>query len=386
MWQRWVICSLLVVDLCGLAGCPQPAPVDQETEDIAPANDQGGGEATPTPTDTANPGTTTTPRPTVPPLQLDPNYLPSGGREWPNPPPYLQQLWDSTSSGVPQTTGLPHVLTTMIGGGTTTDAYAPADPPAADAPPALPVAPSGELGVQTWQDWVNYAVTHVVEATTALGMLNPLGDARLDLTPLSYSYFGTCPEVATLVGEKGMAITMDYGDNGCAGPNTGGHVVAGLEGFVYFRDNSQEGWFDFFQVSIDGRLVVGGLRNLQFVWSQTPLVFAGDADFTTALGSIHGAVALKLNAGGPMGLTSAQLSLCDRTACLEAAVDVTVDPHLVANFVPPSGSIVFPGVDPNGAPATITVHFSAQSPANGTVTVSFNGGPPQPHVAPGIAP
>lgn len=389
MWQRWVTCSLVILGLSGLAGCPEATPpVDEpQTEDIAPTNDQAGGDVTPTPTDTSDPGTTTTPRPTVPPLQLDPNYLPSGGREWPNPPAYLQQLFDRTPADAGQaTTGLQYVLTTMAAGSTAANDYAPADPPTTDAPTELPGTPGAELSVQTWEDSVNYAVTHVIEATTALGMLNPLGDARLDLTPLSYAYFGTCPEVATLVGDTGMAITMDYGDNGCTGPNTGGHLVAGLEGFVYFRDNSQEGWFDFFQLSIDGQLAVGGLRNLRFVWNQTPLVFAGDADFTTTLGSIHGAVTLGLDADGPMGLIASQLSLCDATACLDAAVNVTVNPRLVANFVPPSGSVVFAGVDPNGDPATITVQFSVQSPVDGTVTVSFDGSVPQPYTVPGIAP
>lgn len=188
---------------------------------------------------------------------------------------------------------------------------------------------------------------------------------------------GTCPMVTVSTGtsdSRSLSLVVDFGD-GCAVAGSSDYIVSGLaSGTARQTDAALEISFDNLQSNgnaLDGNVDVtyqrsGNTIGLSGDWD---LGYASDATTTQTSGT--GAVSYDSDAAATTISDYTGMTTSDGTSWSVGMSSVQVSYQQNTNFIPQSGSVTVSGADIR----TFTMTFDQDSPTNGVVMVSIEGGP-----------
>jgi hypothetical protein len=359
--RLWVAVGVIA---CTTGGCPTASQEPTDTEALAAAGELASpvvvGEA-----DSDTPATADTDSATSP--ADDDNSARPG-----------TNTWDSTDQSEPA-------------GDDTGDSTPPSEPPGEPAEPNTPVADEEPSAKQLDPNEALAAVDFVAREFAAVGALfsgfGELGDPRLNLDPNTTVTWGTCPLVSIASSDKHSLIGMEFG-NGCAAACAGGNRLIGDTGEIYWRQGAPSAVYVADGFAIDGRLITPLQHHPEFVDPNATFVMsaymtlhgagvtlAGDCDFATqGVGRASGEVTLDIGRQYVLTFSAADLSFDDGVQSQSANFATTVvRPAAYGNFLPDAGLATFAATLSDGSHA-IEVQFTDQSPLDGTVNVSIDGG------------
>ena len=191
---------------------------------------------------------------------------------------------------------------------------------------------------------------------------------------------GECPVVTASFGDGVTEVTVDFGESGCESDYYDNDTVSGSVSLTLDRvTRSVEVVYN--DLSVDGTTTTGS-ADLTLTREGNTRTLTGSINLTTTgVGSVSGDLSIVTNLT-PRNITvnDADLSIIEEDSDAYA-VDVEgiiIDPIGNGNFIPEAGTVTFdlPAAGPDDDAITIVIEFDANSPVDGTVSVTVNGGPP----------
>jgi hypothetical protein len=246
----------------------------------------------------------------------------------------------------------------------------------------------GQLDM-TLDNPVDTIVQQFVAAATVYGACYALADVQFDLRPEWGASYGTCPHVAFASGTVAAVAYIDFG-GGCSSPATAQDVVRGAVDLMFHRDSgiADIDTDPYAPLFWDDRAISGSLDAL-LTWLDNGIRMSGPCQLNTdGIGSTSGELTVDLDRAGTLTFTSTgSLAVSNGTARYAPTVSAAiVDPIASGNFVPGSGTVTCEVQVDESTSDTITITFTAQTPLDGTVLVSVDGGADVDYQVPGIAP
>jgi hypothetical protein len=241
-----------------------------------------------------------------------------------------------------------------------------------------PAPPTGGGLTSSQQTAVRDVVKLLDRAAAVAGTLGPLAEPQLNLDTIgTLGNFGTCPRVTFVASATSAAIQIDFGTAGCSSDATAGATVAGSVGIIVNR-TTRAAAVTLSNLSIGGASVTGSAELTVTNREAGGVTLAGSFDFAIAdVGTATGDVTIDVDSDGLMTINSdaVTLTMAGGAGYVVTLADIVSDPQGNASFIPESGAVTFllPG-DGTGAPTTIVVTFTAQSPTNGIVQVRVDNG------------
>lgn len=275
-------------------------------------------------------------------------------------------------TGGPTTTSASGSGRTGTGGSTTSTESAEPNDASGDPNLALPA--------------VDFVALRFVTAAAVFSAYGDLGDARLNLEPNTMFEWGVCPRVSIASGDAESLISFDFG-TGCAASCAGGDTVIGSNGEIYWRHDYPAAVYVVDGFTVDGRVVIPYLlhpqinpslpdiMNANMTFHATGVTLTGPCDFgVSAVGRTSGNLTLQIERQYVLTFTIANWTFDGNSQVGSATfAGMVVRPAVYGNLRPDAGIATFTATLGDGS-HTVEVEFGAQTPVDGTVYVSVDGG------------
>lgn len=233
---------------------------------------------------------------------------------------------------------------------------------------------------------VDFVAGRFVSATAVFSVFGDLGYVGPILDPNTLVEWGTCPHVSIASGPDQSPISLDFG-TGCAAACAGGDAVIGASGEIYWRKNYPAAVYVVDGFTVDGRVVTPYLvhpqinpgqpdiMNADMTLGATSVTLSGPCDFgVSGVGRTSGTLTLQIAHKYVLTFTTAAWTF-DATAQVGSAAfaGMVVRPAINRNLLPEAGTATFT-VTLDDGPHSVDVDFDPQTPIDGTVYVSMDGG------------
>lgn len=248
--------------------------------------------------------------------------------------------------------------------------------PQTNNPPALTTAQQSAVG----------QVSRMIEALgQASGSMSSLEDSQVKVGDFQAVTFGTCPAVAIERTANTATITLDFGD-GCDAPATADLTVRGRI-TLSVRVSTGQATVNFDGFAIASRSI-DGTADVEISRESGGVKLNGTIDLDIeGVGAIDGDFIALIRSNGTITIDFADVDLTTATSVFQVVLESLVSDPLTNNtFVPQSGRATFevPSETNADQTETVVVTFDDQSPVDGSVSVTVEGGQSIDYTIPGL--